>query len=151
MSLTELLTESEERVLDLLCEDLTNEEIGRRLFLTVNTVKTHVRSILRKLKKTSRNQAATWARANGYGQEKRDKNLPLSLPFNKLAGRRLDVVTLVAQNMTNKEIGEKLGISQHTVKTCLAQAAGILGESNRYAIARAYNACRAARASNPQS
>ncbi len=47
--LVETLTERESQVLGLLSEMCSTEEIARELFLSVNTVKTYVRGILRKL------------------------------------------------------------------------------------------------------
>jgi LuxR family maltose regulon positive regulatory protein len=51
------LTEREILVLDLLPTRLTNADIGRRLFVSVNTVKTHLRSIYAKLGVGDRNAA----------------------------------------------------------------------------------------------
>jgi len=46
-------------------EGLTNKEIGCRLFITENTVKNHVRSILAKLHLQNRAQAAAYAQREG--------------------------------------------------------------------------------------
>jgi DNA-binding NarL/FixJ family response regulator len=43
------LTAREREVLALVAEGLTNSGIAKRLFLTVNTVETHVRNVLMKL------------------------------------------------------------------------------------------------------
>jgi DNA-binding CsgD family transcriptional regulator len=51
------LSPSELAVLRLLPSLLTNQEIADALFLSVNTIKTHLRSIYRKLAVTSRRQA----------------------------------------------------------------------------------------------
>ena len=51
------LSPSELAVLRLLPSFLTNQEIADALFLSVNTVKTHLRSIYRKLAATSRRDA----------------------------------------------------------------------------------------------
>ena len=48
-----LLTDAEQRILRLLASDLTVREIGRELYLSLNTVRTHVHSIHRKLRVTS--------------------------------------------------------------------------------------------------
>jgi LuxR family transcriptional regulator, maltose regulon positive regulatory protein len=57
----ESLTKREREVLQLIAEGLTNIEIATRLFLTLATVKVHVRNILRKLGVRSRTEAAIYA------------------------------------------------------------------------------------------
>jgi ATP/maltotriose-dependent transcriptional regulator MalT len=59
------LSDSELAVLRLLPTRLSNREIGEELFVSVNTVKTHVRSIYAKLRATSREQAVGRAREIG--------------------------------------------------------------------------------------
>ena len=61
--LVEPLTGREREVLTLLADLLTTEEIAGTLFVSVNTVRTHVRSILRKLGVNRRNEAIRRARA----------------------------------------------------------------------------------------
>jgi LuxR family maltose regulon positive regulatory protein len=58
----EQLSERELQVLRLLSDLLSTEEIGAAMFISVNTVRTHVRSILRKLAVTRRNDAVRRAR-----------------------------------------------------------------------------------------
>lgn len=55
------LTEREMDVLQLIVEGYSNEEIGQQLYLTVGTVKTHVRNILNKMCVSDRTQAAVRA------------------------------------------------------------------------------------------
>jgi DNA-binding NarL/FixJ family response regulator len=57
----EQLTERELEVLHLIVEGCSNAIIAERLFITVGTVKTHVRSILNKLCADDRTQAAVLA------------------------------------------------------------------------------------------
>ncbi|MDP9326258.1 MAG: response regulator transcription factor, partial [Candidatus Dormibacteraeota bacterium] len=52
------LTPRERDVLRLLAEGFPNKEIGRRLFVSDKTIKTHVSSILQKLGVQDRTQAA---------------------------------------------------------------------------------------------
>jgi LuxR family maltose regulon positive regulatory protein len=59
---TEPLSEREIEVLRLMSELLSTEEIGAAMFVSVNTVRTHVRSILRKLAVSRRSQAVRRAR-----------------------------------------------------------------------------------------
>lgn len=54
----EALTRQQRAVAALLVEGLGNREIGERLYLTENTVKTHVRRIMKTLGATSRVQVA---------------------------------------------------------------------------------------------
>jgi len=59
------LSERELTVLRLLRGDLTQREIGRELYLSHNTVHSHVRSIYRKLGASSRGDAVAIARTRG--------------------------------------------------------------------------------------
>lgn len=52
------LTSTEESIVDLVAEGLTNKETGERLFLSRHTVGSHLRSIFRKLSVTSRVELA---------------------------------------------------------------------------------------------
>jgi LuxR family maltose regulon positive regulatory protein len=56
------LSERELGVLRLLASDLTQREIGHELYLSLNTVKSHTRSIFRKLGVSGREQAVARAR-----------------------------------------------------------------------------------------
>ena len=64
-SLVEPLSEREIEVLQLVSEGLTNQEIGSRLFLSLNTVKVHTRNISGKLGVNNRTQAAGRAKDLG--------------------------------------------------------------------------------------
>jgi LuxR family maltose regulon positive regulatory protein len=63
--LVEPLTDRELEVLHLLAEDLSNQEIGRRLFISLPTVKSHTRNIYGKLGVHGREEAVDHARALG--------------------------------------------------------------------------------------
>lgn len=65
VGLREPLSEGELRILRLLTSDLSQREIGRELYLSVNTVKTHTRSIYTKLDVASRTEAIARARSLG--------------------------------------------------------------------------------------
>jgi LuxR family maltose regulon positive regulatory protein len=58
----ETLTEKEREVLGYLADLLTTDEIAGAMFVSVNTVRTHVRNILRKLDASRRNEAVRRAR-----------------------------------------------------------------------------------------
>ena len=61
----EPLTEREKRILVLLTDGSTNEEIAKSLFVSRNTVKFHLKNIYSKLAVNSRLQAINAARAMG--------------------------------------------------------------------------------------
>jgi LuxR family transcriptional regulator, maltose regulon positive regulatory protein len=61
----EPLTEREQRILRYLPTMLTNAEIGAEVFVSLNTVKTHLRSIYRKLEANGRADAVERARRLG--------------------------------------------------------------------------------------
>jgi LuxR family transcriptional regulator, regulator of acetate metabolism len=55
----EVLTARELEVLDLVAEGATNQEIAEQLVISPSTVKTHVKSILRKLGARNRTEAGS--------------------------------------------------------------------------------------------
>lgn len=60
--------------------------------------------------------------------------VPASLsagPLSQLTERQIDVLSLVAAGLSNKEIAQRLGLSPATIKTHLAHAQTILGARNR--------------------
>jgi len=59
------LTEREFEILRFMCEGFTNRQIGEELFLSVNTVKGHVQSVLFKLDVKNRSMAVLKARELG--------------------------------------------------------------------------------------
>jgi DNA-binding NarL/FixJ family response regulator len=62
------LSPREREVAMLLARGASNDDIGRALFLTGNTVKTHVKSILAKLGLSDRIQVVIWAYEQGVVQ-----------------------------------------------------------------------------------
>ena len=62
----EHLSEREAEVLALLTRGFDNAEIGRRLFLSVNTVKTRIRHLYRKMGWDNRVHAAVWGVHHGF-------------------------------------------------------------------------------------
>jgi ATP/maltotriose-dependent transcriptional regulator MalT len=55
------LTSREWEVLDLLCQDLSTDDIADRLVVSVETVRSHVKNVLRKLGVRSRREAVAVA------------------------------------------------------------------------------------------
>ncbi|MFC5494406.1 response regulator transcription factor [Nocardioides caricicola] len=60
------LTEREAEMLTFIVRGLSNEEIARRAYLSINTVKTYIRTAYRKIGATNRAQAVAWGFRNGF-------------------------------------------------------------------------------------
>jgi two-component system, NarL family, response regulator LiaR len=63
------LTPREAEIIALITHGLSNEEIAERAFLSINSVKTYIRTAYRKMKVTSRSQAVLWGVDNGFRPE----------------------------------------------------------------------------------
>jgi NarL family two-component system response regulator LiaR len=60
------LSSREAEMVALITQGLSNQEIARRAYLSVNSVKTYIRSAYRKMQVTSRSQAVLWGVENGF-------------------------------------------------------------------------------------
>ncbi len=60
------LTEREAEIVALITRGLRNEEIADRSYLSINTVKSYIRSAYRKMGVSSRSQAILWAVDHGF-------------------------------------------------------------------------------------
>jgi DNA-binding NarL/FixJ family response regulator len=60
------LSEREAEMLTFIVRGLTNEEIASRSYLSINTVKTYIRTAYRKIDVSSRSQAVAWCFRNGF-------------------------------------------------------------------------------------
>lgn len=60
------LTEREAEVLALATQGLSNAEIAERLFISINSVKTHIRHLYRKIDVHNRAQAVAWGIDHGF-------------------------------------------------------------------------------------
>lgn len=63
------LSARESEVLALLCQGLSNQEIADRAYLSINTVKTYIRSAYRKVNVVTRSQALLWSMSNGFSPD----------------------------------------------------------------------------------
>jgi NarL family two-component system response regulator LiaR len=60
------LSNRESEILTFITRGLTNEEIARRSFLSINTVKSYIRNAYRKIGVRTRPQAVAWGYRNGF-------------------------------------------------------------------------------------
>ena len=65
LALVESLTERENEILQLLAEGIRNDDIAQRLFISPQTVQTHVRNLLSKLQVHSKLEAVAFAVKHG--------------------------------------------------------------------------------------
>ena len=59
------LSHGEAEVVSLIVQGLSNDQIAEQCYLSLNTVKTYVRSAYRKMDVTTRAQAVAWGIENG--------------------------------------------------------------------------------------
>lgn len=60
------LSPRESEVMALICQGLSNDEIAERAFIGINTVKTYVRTLYRKIEVGTRAQAVLWGVEHGF-------------------------------------------------------------------------------------
>jgi len=63
------LSDREHLVISLIAQGLSNDQIAAREFITVNTVKTYIRTAYRKIGVQTRAQAVVWAVQHGVGAD----------------------------------------------------------------------------------
>lgn len=63
------LTARQAEVLALIAQGLSNEDVAERAFITINSLKSHVRAIYRKIGVESRSQAVLWAIEHGFSPD----------------------------------------------------------------------------------
>ena len=66
-----VLTKRETQIVELVARGLSNTEIAHELFLSVNSVKTYIRTAYRKMGVTTRSQAVLWAVRGGLAGDTR--------------------------------------------------------------------------------
>ncbi len=68
----ESLSGREREVLQLVARGLSNKEVADTLYVSINTVKTHLKNILEKLHLKNRSQATAYAIRTGLAEERRE-------------------------------------------------------------------------------
>lgn len=64
------LSGRESEVLALICQGLSNDQIAERLFVSVNTVKSYIRTCYRKVGVDSRTKAVLWGLDHGFSPDR---------------------------------------------------------------------------------
>lgn len=105
-----MLTDRQHEILVLMAEGHNMTVIGRRLYLTVNTIKTHQRGIYRRLGAVSGAHAVALGFQVGLLHSE-----PQARP--RLSRRELQVVALTAEGLARQAVASQLGISPLTVKS----------------------------------
>jgi len=60
------LTDREAEVLALICQGLSNQQVAQTLYLSINSIKTYIRLLYRKIGAESRSQAVIWGLQHGF-------------------------------------------------------------------------------------
>jgi len=63
------LSSREAEIVALITRGLSNQEIAERAYLSINSIKTYIRSAYRKMQVTSRSQAVLWGVENGFNPD----------------------------------------------------------------------------------
>ena len=64
------LTDREVQTLALVTQGLSNQEIAEQCYLSINSVKTYIRSAYRRIGATSRSQAVIWCLQHGFAPDR---------------------------------------------------------------------------------
>jgi DNA-binding NarL/FixJ family response regulator len=60
------LSDRESEVLALICQGLSNQQVAQTLYLSINSIKTYIRMLYRKIGAESRSQAVIWGLQHGF-------------------------------------------------------------------------------------
>ena len=80
------LTEREIAVLELIATGVSNRQIAATLYVSINTVKSYVRTAYRRIGVDSRSQAVIWAMHQGLGPQPEGAAPPMAPPRDAAAG-----------------------------------------------------------------
>jgi DNA-binding NarL/FixJ family response regulator len=80
------LTEREIAVLELIATGVSNQQIAATLYVSINTVKSYVRTAYKRIGVDSRSQAVIWALHHGLGPQPDDAVPPMASPRDVAAG-----------------------------------------------------------------
>jgi DNA-binding CsgD family transcriptional regulator len=127
----------ERQVVSLVAQGLTNSQIARHVGASVRTVGADIAAACRRRGLRSRAQLAAWTAArNAAAASRRTGFVAQPQPERaRLSPRQAEVVSLVADGLTNEEIAQSLQVSPRTVASHLAMIFGKLGVRSRSELA----------------
>nr|WP_227467367.1 LuxR C-terminal-related transcriptional regulator [Nocardioides lijunqiniae] len=67
------MSSRETEIVSLIVRGLSNQEIADTAYLSINSVKTYIRTAYRKMGVTRRSQAVVWAMQHGFGPASADE------------------------------------------------------------------------------
>ncbi|WP_309648576.1 helix-turn-helix transcriptional regulator [Nocardioides sp.] len=70
------LSAREAQVIGLIVQGLSNDEIAATVFLSINSVKTYIRTAYRKIGVTRRAQAVVWGMTHGFAPDQGNGSRP---------------------------------------------------------------------------
>lgn len=129
----ELLTDREEEVLQAISEGRTNAQIAKQFTLSPQTVKAHVRSILRKLRMHERASAVRLAIDLDIIEGPKT-----SFNFGKLEPDELLLCELVSEGKTDDQIRTRLRQTKRFIQKQASEMCDKVGVEGRYHLAGAY-------------
>ena len=109
-SVADSLTSREKEILELLVQGRANKEIAAKLFVSIDTVKTHLKNIYQKLEVNSRLQAAAKANVQNLGLAKHGKQQESDGKGDfRRHGHRLDELSFIAPEVIADHLGHATG------------------------------------------
>lgn len=129
------LTDRQWEVLSLVASGLSNAQVGAKLFIGTEAVKSHLRKIMITLELRNRAEVAAYAvRQLGGVPVRADPSRPVVAEV-RLTDRQQQIAGQLAAGATNAEIARDLGIGVQTVKSHVRCILRKLGATNRAQVA----------------
>lgn len=126
------LTPREREVMRLVAQGLSNREVGEQLSLAMGTVKWSLHNIYEKLDVSNRAQAVWFVlnRQPDVLYDPDDERQPMG-DAESISRRRRQILKLVADGLSNRDIAETIFLSEATIKWHLYHLFRLLGVRSR--------------------
>jgi DNA-binding NarL/FixJ family response regulator len=123
------LTPRDQQVLNLLAQGCSNKEIGGALSISLQSVKTHLRTLFCRAGILDGRKRVKLARYVCEGEN------AVMTPCDGLTPKETQISILVWEGLTNREIGKIVGTSEQMIKNHLRRAFDKLGVWSRLELA----------------